>query len=260
MRWLLALVVCLVYQNGADTKPSFEVASIKASTPGRRESMNARQPGRFSANNLTLRQLIGFAYRTAAPQPIQIVGGPNWIADNQWDIEATFLPAASPANGGSDADTMALRLQNLLENRFALKLHRDQRERPVYALVVDKNGSKLVPAAPPPAPVQNQIMAGPGIILASAVSVSQIAFALNRAVDRPIVDRTNLSGYFNMKIQFSPDAVASIVAGANPAGVNDPPGPSIFTAVQEQLGLRLESAKAPMEVLVIDSVQKPAEN
>lgn len=283
MKWFLPLVVCLFYQNGADTKPSFEVASVKASLPGRRESMSAQEPGRLSAKNVTLRQLIAFAYRTAEPQQAQIVGGPNWIADDQWDIDATFLPSA-PADGAPDAAAMALRLQNLLEDRFKLKLHREQREQPVYALVVDKNGLKLVRADPPPGPASNQtppsvprlgpggvlpatfmpqpgrIMAGPGIILASAVSMSQIALALNRAVERPIVDRTNLSGYFNMKIQFSPDTGTSNVLDINPVGVGGSPGPSIFTAIQEQLGLRLESAKAPMDVLVIDTVQKPAEN
>jgi uncharacterized protein (TIGR03435 family) len=267
MQWLLTLVL-LLSQSASNRKPAFEVASIKASTPGLRESM-ANQPGRFAANNLTLRQLIGFAYGSGNSQPPQIVGGPNWIADAQWTIEAKIAERDS----ATGPEAIALRLQALLEDRFALKLHREMREQPVYALVVDKNGLKIPAVDPPPPPVPGQappapprvgpggalsanfmpqpgrIMAGPGVILASAVTTSEIALALNRAVDRPIVDRTNLTGYFNMRIHFVTDAAAT-----------DSAEPSIFTAIQEQLGLKLEAAKNAMEVLVIDSVEKPMEN
>jgi uncharacterized protein (TIGR03435 family) len=266
MKWLFPLFI-LLSQVAADRKPAFEVASIKASTPGLRESM-LNQPGRFAVNNLTLRQLIGFAYRPANSQVPQIAGGPDWIAGDQWTIEARVAdgdPAAGP-------EITALRLQSLLEDRFALKLHREMREQAVYALVVDKNGVKMAtvdppspaagPAPPPPAPRPGPggtlpadfmprpggIMAGPGVILASAVTMTQIANTLNRAVDRPIVDRTDLKGYFNMRLQFAPEPGPDVA------------GPSIFTAVQEQLGLKLESSKNAMEVLVIDSVQKPTEN
>src|SRR5215472_14890086 len=156
MKWLLPFVL-LLSQAPSDRKPAFEVASIKASTPGLRESMS-NQPGRFAVNNLTLRQLIGFAYRTANSQVPQISGGPDWIAGDQWTSEARVAdgdPAAGP-------EITALRLQSLLEDRFALKLHREMREQAVYALVVDKNGVKMAsvdppspaagPAPPPPAP------------------------------------------------------------------------------------------------------------
>ena len=99
-------------------------------------------------------------------------------------------------------------------------------------------------------------MAGPGMMLASAVTMAQIVIVLNRAVDRPIVDRTNLKGYFNMRVQFASDAAVP----AAPADSTDPAGPSIFTAIQEQLGLKLEPAREAMEVLVIESVQRPTEN
>jgi uncharacterized protein (TIGR03435 family) len=146
------------------------------------------------------------------------------------------------------------------------------REQSVYALVVDKNGVKMPTVDPPPPatgtappppaprvgaggtlpadfmPRPGGIMAGPGVILASAVTMTQIANTLNRAVDRPIVDRTDLKGYFNMRLQFAQDPGPDAVS------------PSIFTAVQEQLGLKLESSKNAMEVLIIDSVQKPAGN
>jgi uncharacterized protein (TIGR03435 family) len=278
MKWLVALALLLI-QTPADKKPAFEVASIKASVPGRRESMT-NQPGRFAANNVTLRQLIGFAYRPPNAQPPQIAGGPNWMADAQWTIEAK----AADGDTATGPEITALRIQSLLEDRFALKIHREMREQPVYALVVDKNGLKISAVDPPPAPVPGQappapprpgpggtlpptfmpapggIMAGPGTFLASAVSMAQIALVLNRAVDRPIIDRTNLTGYFNMRLQFAPDAVQRTPPSPEAPAVNEPAGPSIFTAIQEQLGLRLEPASSPMEVLVIDSVQKPVEN
>jgi uncharacterized protein (TIGR03435 family) len=271
MKWLLP-VVLLLSQAPANMKPAFEVVSVKKSTPGLRESM-LNQAGRFAANNLTLRQLIAFAYRPANSQVPQIDGGPGWIADDQWTIEAKVADGDTAAG----PEITAFRLQSLLEDRFALKLHREMRQQAVYALVVDKGGLKMPgvdapPEAgqgPPPAaprlgpggtlpanfmPAPGRIMAGPGMILASAVTMTQIANTLNRAVDRPIVDRTDLRGYFNMRLQFAADLRLT------PATAADASGPSIFTAVQEQLGLRLEPSKNPMEVLVIDSVQKPTEN
>jgi uncharacterized protein (TIGR03435 family) len=269
MKWLFP-VVLLLSQAPANVKPAFEVVSVNKSTAGLRESM-VNQPGRFAANNLTLRQLIGFAYRPADSQVPQIAGGPGWIADDQWTIEAKVADGDTAAG----PETTALRIQSLLEDRFALKLHREMREQSVYALVVDKGGLKMQAAdpsvpgqGPPPAaprlgpggtlpatfmPVPGGIMAGPGVLLASAVTMTQIANTLNRAVDRPIVDRTDVKGYFNMRLQFTPDPGA-------PAATADAAGPSIFTAIQEQLGLRLEPSKNPMEVLVIDNVQKPTEN
>jgi len=266
MQWILMLM--LLVAQVAQTKPTFEVASVKASTPGQRESMSS-PPGRFASNNLTLRQLIGFAYRSGNAQPPQIIGGPNWIADAQWTIEAKV----ADGDTATGPDVMALRLQSLLEDRFALKLHREMREQPVYALVIDRGGLKMVSAEAPPAAVPGQappapprlrpgqplpetflpqpgrIMAGPGVIIAAAVTMKQIALALNRAVDRPIVDRTNLTGYFNMRVHYNPDPPAT-----------DSTEPSIFTAIEEQLGLKLESGRNPMEVLVIDAVEKPMEN
>jgi uncharacterized protein (TIGR03435 family) len=96
-------------------------------------------------------------------------------------------------------------------------------------------------------------MAGPGLVLASAVTMDQIANVLRGRVGRPVVDKTNIKGYFNLRLQFALEKTA-------PDTANDPAGPSIFTAIQEQLGLKLEAEKAPLDVLVIDSVQRPSEN
>jgi uncharacterized protein (TIGR03435 family) len=281
---LIAIPLALPGQT-ANVNPSFDVAVIKPSVPGRRESMSPQTPGRFAANNLTLRQLIGFAYDIRNAQGLQLGSGLNWIAEDQWDIEATTSEVN--AAGGTNAEATVRRLRSLLEDRFHLKVHSETKSQDVFALVVDKRGVKMTSSAPPPPPVLGQtgapappppgpggalpanfapqpgrIMAGPGIILASAVTMPQIVNALNRAVNRPIVDRTDLKGYFNLRVQYVPDLPAPAPNGANaPAATSiESSGPSIFTAVQEQLGLKLEATKVPMEVVVVDQAERPTPN
>jgi uncharacterized protein (TIGR03435 family) len=257
----------------------FEIASIKPGSPDVRESLNTQPNGRFVATSVTLRMLIGYAYSVR-----EISGGPNWIASDRWTIEAkaqddlTF-PAGPPEFG--KPTPLGVALQSLLAERFALKVHRETKDVPAYALIVDKAGLKLTavdpppqptpgppPAAPPPPrpgpdgrlpanfmPRPGGIMAGPGVILASGVSMTQIANVLTGRVGRPVVDKTDLKGYFNLRLEFAPEP-----APGAPAAAGDPAGASIFTAIQEQLGLKLESTKVPMDEIVIDSVQRPSEN
>jgi uncharacterized protein (TIGR03435 family) len=269
---LLVLWGVLTQTPSTGTLPSFEVASIKPSPADGRESLS-NQPGRFLANNVTLKMLIGFAYRL---RPYELVGGPSWINDDKWTIEARADGAdASP-------ETTALRLQSLIQARFALRTHRETRDLPVYVLTVDKGGSKLKVAAPPseqspgaagplprppvrpdgtlPAdfmPVPGRTVVGPGLILSSAVNMAEIVRVLTGQVGRPIVDKTNLSGYYNVRLQFAPDTAANALSAVTAA---PDPQSSIFTAVQEQLGLRLESGKAPFEIMVIDSAERPTAN
>jgi uncharacterized protein (TIGR03435 family) len=155
----------------------------------------------------------------------------------------------------------------------------------VYTLTVSKNGSKLTPVEEPqesaptggtpvprgpggaiPAgfvPPPGATFAGPGTILASAITMNQIVIVLGRLLDRPLIDKTRLTGYFNVRLQFdSESSPRAALASASPAPpvTGEPAGPSLFTAIQEQLGLKLDLRKAPVEVLVIDSVLKPTEN
>ena len=279
-------------QAPAGTRPSFEVASIKPGTPGLRESP-VNQPGRFAANNVSLRMMIGFAYSL---RDFQIAGGPSWVTSDRWSIEAKaeegskFSTTGPPEPGKTSS--VGLALQSLLEDRFALTSHRETRDVPVYALVIDKDGSKLKGVDPPSLPTPGQtpaqpprpgpggalpanftpqpgaVMVGPGLILASAVTMAQMVSVLNRGIDRPIVDRTDLKGFFNVRLQFAAENAPGVATGVaptdGPPGIplpaTEPQGPSIFTALQEQLGLKLESTKAPVEVMVIDSVRKPTEN
>jgi uncharacterized protein (TIGR03435 family) len=173
-------------------------------------------------------------------------------------------------------------VQSLLEDRLQLKIHRETRELPVYELLVAKGGSKMSlsadqspekppePGSPPlsmpqrgaPAP-RGMMKMGRGSLETNGVPISNFIMGLSQQLGRPVIDKTGLKGFYDIKLQWSPELGQGLFApgSAEPAPPpSDASGPSIFTAIQEQLGLRLESAKGPVDVLVIDSVQKPTEN
>ena len=284
---ILVAAAPIFSQAPQEAKRSFDVASVKPSMPGTRQAITIQPGGRFVASGVQLRLLIAIAYHL---QAYQMSGGESWIATDAWSIEAkaeevSVIPFWSPPY---IPDVMAVRLQSLLEDRFALKTHRETRELQVYALAVNKGGAKLTAADPPPTPGQppagtrpplgpsgsipasfapppGAILAGPGTLIGSAITMDQIVVFLNRLMDRPVIDKTGLAGYFNVKLQFAPESAPRTAFGAAPANSlpDAPPAtsdPSIFTAIQEQLGLKLESTKESVEVLVIDSAQRPSEN
>jgi uncharacterized protein (TIGR03435 family) len=273
MKSLMLIVFGIALSQGpGGARPSFEVASVKPSVPRGRESLSNQPGGRFVANNVTLRMMVGFAYGL---RNYQIVGGPPWIADDQWNIEGRA------GDGRNAPDATPLRLQSLLEDRFALKTHHETRELPVYALTVGKDGMlttvdpppQSVPSQTPPAPpvrpdgtlptnfmpVPGRTVVGPGLILASAVTMAEVARVLTGQVGRPVLDKTNLTGYYNIRLQFAPETAPAALSAA-PGAASEPSGSSIFTTIQEQLGLKLDSTKAPFDVMVIDSARKPVEN
>jgi bla regulator protein BlaR1 len=285
--------------------PKFEVASIRPCVPaprgpGGRGGTGSPSPGRLSARCETLADLIRQAYATYADglarNPyslyVSIEGGPGWTKSDRYDINA-------------EADVNATRemmngpmLQALLEDRFKLKVHRETREVPVYALTVAKGGLRLQrreegSCAPLPDPTNfrpgqkldlsktcgtvwfAKKREAPGSWTADmhGMSLDEFAKTLGRATDRPIVDKTGIAGLFDFHLEFSPDQTtpAFLPGGAllgnipdpsrSPAAfADDPEGPSILTAMQEQLGLKLEPAKGPGEFLVIDTVEKPSDN
>jgi uncharacterized protein (TIGR03435 family) len=248
---------------------SFEVASIKPSLPGTRAEIASLPGGRFVANGVRLTLMIAAAYRVG---DYQIIGAPGWAGKDQWSIaaktaEGTVDPPSKAPAYLNVSDAMAARLRSLLEDRCELKTHRETREMQVYTLTVSKSGSKLAPVDAPPETAPGATRAGAGIILASAISMNQIVILLGRLLDRPLIDKTGLNGYFNVKLQFDPESAPRAAFGAAPASASpalaapsEPAGPSLFTAIQEQLGLKLDLKKEPVEVLVIDSVRKPTEN
>jgi uncharacterized protein (TIGR03435 family) len=239
----------------ADANPAFEVATIKPSkpdVPGKGFRVNGRH---FSTMNTSLSDLITFSYGL---HPRQIAGAPAWLESDKYDIEAQ--PDGEGAPNDKQWKTM---LQKLVADRFKLTFHHDQKELSVYALVVGKNGPKLTKSEGDPNGLPGLFFSGPGRLSSRNASMGDFASLMQGAVlDRPVVDQTELKGRFDFPLNWTPDETQFAGFGmktpppADPA--NAPPG--LFTAIQEQLGLKLEATKASVDVLVIDHVEKPSEN
>ena len=239
--------------------PRFEVASIKPSPPqppGRNNSSIRRSTGgRFTTVNAAIKPLMQIAFRV---RDFQIVGGPAWIEDARFDIVA--VPDREIVFDNRDTDPMPRMLQMFLEERFQLKVHRETKEMPVYALLIARNGMKLQTAKE--ADGKNWgFNNGPNGLTATNAPMSIFADVLSDQVGRTVINRTGLNEYFNFTLKWVPTPPAAAAQDPNlPSRPTGPDGPSIFTALQEQLGLRLESERGPVEVIVIDSVERPTEN
>jgi len=273
---LLAIVVIVAFvipllPQGSD-KPSFEVASIKPNNSGDNRVMFRANGGRFTVAGATAKMLIQQAYRV---RDFQLSGGPAWLGSDRFDIEA------KPENvSDMTPERMPLMLQNLLVERFQLKTHKETKELPIYELVVAKDGPKLksvpepprpapgTPPGPPPSPggpmPPGAFRIGRGEMMGSAIPFENFIQSLSSMLGRTVVNKTGLTGFFDVQMHWAPDPGETgpfgPVPGVQPPPPADPAGPSIFTALQEQAGLRLESSKGPVEVLVIDSVERPSEN
>jgi uncharacterized protein (TIGR03435 family) len=253
------LVFCLAATVPAQ-KPSFEVASVKRNAD-RILTVTGVQPeagGRITAKAATLKQLVVSAYQV---KEREIFGGPPWMDSERYDIEAK---AASDI--GLDAGLRQM-LQELLSDRFRLRVHPELREMPVYTLTIAKGGAKLKKLDEECKPGPNGLCGGYvtriGVITGQRASMRQLADALSAIMDRPVIDKTGLEGVFNdLKLNWVPDETQFNTwgVGAYKRLVSDPSGPSLFTAIQEQLGLKLDSAKGSVEVLIVDAAEKPAEN
>jgi uncharacterized protein (TIGR03435 family) len=246
-RFLAALAPILLVSltpSHAQDQAKFEVASVKANTSGPQTgfSLNVTPEGRFSARNFTVWNLIRQAYHVP---DLQISGGLGWIKTAGFDVEAR---PASPV----PRDKMDEMLRTLLDERFQLKVHTESRNLPAFALIVSNSGSKLQPATGTDGP-QNAML---GQLVEPKMSMVQLAQILEFDLDRPVIDRTGLTGDFSIHLQWTRERDRT-AAGDVPA---DQSRPSIFTALQEQLGLKLESIKAPVDVLVIDRVELPSAN
>ena len=233
---------------------SFEVATIKPGNPGDRRKMFGIMPGgRFSASNVTVKELILFAYDLKEQQ---LSGGPGWTNSDNWDIVGKPESAATP-------EQIKIMMRALLTDRFKLSLKRDSKELSVYNLVVAKNGPKMTEskdAGGPGGPKRN-IRMGRGQVEGQQMSMQMLADVLSRVSGRPILDKTGLTGTYDLKLEWTPDITDGPIK-ANPAEPppSDTSGPSLFTAVQEQLGLKLDAQKAPVDVYIIERVEKPSEN
>lgn len=234
----------------------FDVASVKPSNPNSANGTVVRLTpgGRLHVVNATLKDLIETAYDVRS---FQIEGGPKWAHATKYDVDATAgtrpQSAAVPPQGWTN---VRFEVQALLKDRFQLQLHRETRTAPIYSLAIAKGGIKSSVLSATQSP-QKGINAGQGTMLGEAASMTQLAYKLSRLLQRPVVNNTGLEGNYDFKLEWTPDLGPSATDG-QPVDISV--GPSIFTALQEQLGLRLKATKGPVDVLVIDHVDKPSEN
>jgi uncharacterized protein (TIGR03435 family) len=273
MQESFAVALIVLVATAQTPRPSFEAASVKANRSGGPLVRLATPTGRFSAVNVTLRMLVREAYRL---QDFRVTGGPGWMDTERFDVEAT---AGSPVT----FDENRAMLRTLLEDRFHLKTHTETRELPMYVLSVARRDAKLgdqikpsgaecLPmtppkGAPPPPPPpagprpagapQCPSMLAPGNISGRKITIARLATTLSLFLNRDVIDRTNLSGEFDLDLQWLPDQPPPTDVRNAPTDGTAPP---LFTAMQEQLGLKLDSSRGPVEVLVIDSVEKPTDD
>ena len=240
----------------ADADPSFEVATIKPTKPDEQNKLFGVRGSRFTTINTSLTDLITFAYGV---QQKQVAGQPAWMDTDKWDIEAQ-----PDVPGAPNKDQVATMVKKLLADRFQLKFHKDSKEMSAYVLTVDKDGPKMTnndskgslpglfftSLSPVRLTVQNATMTDFTGLMQSAV------------LDRPVVDQTGLAGKWNFLLKWTADESQFGGMGVKippPTEAADAP-PPLFTAIQEQLGLKLEAGKAQVPVLVIDKVEKPSAN
>jgi uncharacterized protein (TIGR03435 family) len=252
----IALAAATTVAALAQTHRSFEVASIKpGDAADARSGIHIRPGGRFNAENATLRALLSFAYDL---NNYQILGGPNWTDSAAFTIAAR-PPNETPAERNTDA-RIKLMIQSLLAERFKVSAHSETRLEPVYELVIAKGGHKLRPA------VANANDSGltvrQGALTGKNVPLSQLARSLSLQLGLTVIDQTELSGRYDFDLTYTPEARDGIFGHLLPAetGAADPSNAALFTALAEQLGLKLDSAKGPVEVLVIDHAERPTED
>jgi uncharacterized protein (TIGR03435 family) len=258
-------------QSATQPDPAFDVTSVKPNNSGSSNSSSRTLPGGgFAATNLTVRQLIISAYRL---RPFQVTGGPDWIDSARFDIAAK----AAPEQATTPVSSM---LRSLLADRFKLRVHTETKEQPIYALVVARADGRLGPkltaftgqctngpatsgareSAPAPSPSQavscgmnTSVNNTAGTLKGTGQTLDRLATALaGFAADRMVVERTGLKGLYDIDLQWTPDTLRT----GGTATTSD--YPSLFTALQEQLGLKLESSRGPVEYVVVDSVERPS--
>ena len=270
-------------QTSAPQEPRFEVVSVKRNAGGGVGSMMDIQPGgRFSVSNLAVRQVI---VRAFGIQPFQLTGGPDWLQSERYDIQAK-----APDDAVVTGDAINVMLQAMLADRFKLKVRRETRESPIYELVfarsdrrlgeklrqtsadcVANRGRETQPGGPTAAPALigpadpvpcGMIMIGGNRLAAGGQTMTRFATMLVPRVQRIVVDNTGLTGLYDFDLQFLPDQ------GYGRAGADGPVRmylvaadvPPLMTAIQDQLGLKLQAARGAVEYVVIESIERPSED
>ena len=240
----------------ADAKPLFEVATIKPSnpaTPGQAINVGRGGENVFTTLNTPLSELIKFAY---AVHGRQVTGGPSWIESDKFDIMAK-----PDTQGVPNVAQLRSMVQTLLAERFGLELHREKKELSAYVITVDKAGVKMAKVQGNRGNLPGFRGRGPGAVGVQNSTMAEFAECLQaRVLERPVVDQTGLTDRYDFTLEWRPDPPPA--AGPNPPALpqNVEDRPDLLTAMRQQLGLKVESGKAPVEVLVIDKVSKPTEN
>ena len=277
------LAVPLAAQKAA---PAFEVASIKPNrTVGVPQRFQAAPGGRYTFTAYTLKSLVDVSHQRSAFDHREMVGGPPWIDTDRFDVMVKAEDGAVLSDPDGFPGPVFAMLRALLTERFGLVTHNEVRERPVYTLTLARAGHrlgaglrptgtdcaeamrKLVAPLPGAAPSRDAppctFGGAPGRTVGNNVSLAMLASVLSSNVGRPVIDRTGVAGYFDFTLDYTPDVgvrglgPATPQTGAAPAAGD---APSLFTALQEQLGLKLEATRAPVDVLVIDRATQPTEN
>jgi uncharacterized protein (TIGR03435 family) len=234
---------------------SFEVASVKRGDPNATTvRVNIAPGGRFTATNATVKMLIRQAFDLPDNQ---ISGGPKWLDSENYDIEAKMAGDAAIPTGQAGGAQIRTMLRSLLIERFGLVVHREAKEEPVFQLIVAKGGSKLKATEVREGEPQG-LRLGIGRLTGMAASMPMLASNLSRQLGRPVLDKTGLNGFYDFILDYTLDpGTPPVVDEPNAADLSLP---SVFTALQKQLGLKLESMKATVEILVIDHAERPSGN
>src|SRR6185312_922767 len=261
---------------------AFDVASVKPSSADKNGQSLMMSEGKFSTENEPLLGLIKFAYNLKSDD--QLIGAPGWVGSKRFDIDAkedaAFVEAAKTLPPEQRVAQIRLMVQALLAERFHLQASRETRELPVYALVLARGGSKMTvvpppdlsrtsatPPAPGDAPVRRRgsgvRSTGHGDLTGLAATMDILTNVLSNQPEtagRLVLDKTGLTGNYDWTLKWTPERSASMASGGPSSGGTDDTGPSFFTAIQEQLGLKLESQKGPVPVVVIAHVDLPDAN
>ena len=241
----VALLLLVTVAPGFSQPRKFDVASVKPSKPGDDSSSWHTRPGYVNMKNQTLKSLVGIAYSVTDGN---IAGGPRWVGVERFDVEAR---AASPAKDPE----LLLMMQELLAERFRLVVHRATTSSQGYVLVLAKSGLKI---SPDKTEGKSEWNGGRGKIVAKRISMTRFAESLTRMLGMPVVSLTDTKELYTFSLEWTPDnPPAAALDGVIPEAAA---GPTLFTVIAEELGLKLESKKLPTEIIVIDKAERLTEN
>jgi uncharacterized protein (TIGR03435 family) len=270
---LCAIGVLALHVRAQANLPQFEVASIHLSKSASELVILRPTLDGIRATNCTLLNLAAFAYGPTEPQlgDHGFAGVPKWADSDHYDLVAKVSDADAGSlrklNPDQREHVLSLMLRGLLTERFQLAVHKESRDLPSFVLVIAKSGPKLRKAQTDDATLPNgALRMTTSSITGTSVSMTRLAWALEAPLKHPVTDGTGLQGRYDFLLEWQPDddrAPENASAGGNQPATPYPQessGPSIFTALQEQLGLRLESKKGNADIIVIDRVERPSEN